>query len=270
MATNRRIATRVGTLAAVDRGTGTPVMFWPSLFSDHRLYDRVVAEVGDSWRTISVDGPGFGRSDPPAGQVGPERYADAVADLLDELAISSAYFAGCSWGGQVGAHLAVRHKGRVRGALLMNTPLGPNTGGISTLAVATRWVGSSAFFGRGVARSMASAVTRREHPDRIDEFVTAITSFDRTPAARTVRTVMGTSTGLSDVLSGIDVPVAFLMGADDALCPVDRMMPIAQSTPGATVAVVPGCGHLAPLEAPETVVQVLNELASRVTTPRIE
>lgn len=264
MATNRRIPTTVGTLAVADRGEGTPVVFWPSLFSDHRLYDSVVAGLGSDWRTISIDGPGFGRSDPPRGDVAPDRYADAVADLLDELAIGTAYFAGCSWGGQIGAHLAVRHPERVRGALLMNTPLGPNPGGISPLAVATRWVGSSGLFGRGVARSMASTATRRAHPDRIDEFVTAITSFDRKPAARTVRTVLGRSAGLVDLLPRIEVPVAFLMGADDELCPADRLLPVARTTPGATLETVPGCGHLAPLEAPETVARMLTELASRV------
>lgn len=83
MAVNRRIPTRVGSLSVANQGAGTPVVFWPSLFSDHRLYDRVVRRLGEGWRTISVDGPGFGRSDPPAGDVQPGRYADAVSDLLE-------------------------------------------------------------------------------------------------------------------------------------------------------------------------------------------
>ncbi len=256
----RRVRTGVGSLAIADRGEGTPVVFWPSLFSDHRLYDRVVEHLGADWRTISVDGPGFGRSDPPAGEVQPHRYADAIADLLDELSLERAYFGGCSWGGQIGAHLAVRHAGRVRGALLMNTPLGPSPGGFSPLALANRGIGSSALFGRGVARSMAGTATRRAYPDRIDEFVTAITSFDRAAAAVTVRTVLGPSAGLVDLLPRVEVPVAFLMGAEDSLCPVDRSLPIARTTPGATIDVVEGCGHLAPLEAPETVARMLTEL----------
>ncbi len=261
MAVNRRVSTRVGDLAVADHGAGRPVVLWPSLFSDHRLYDRVVEALGEGWRTISVDGPGFGRSDPPVGEVQPSRYADAVADLLDELSIASAYFAGCSWGGQVGAHVAVRHPHRTRGALLMNTPLEPANSGRSLLALATRWVGSTTFFGRGVAKSMASATTRRDHPDRIGEFVTALTSFDQATAATTARTVLTRSPGLVGLLPLIDVPVAFLMGADDALCPADRLAPIARTAPGATVEIAPGCGHLAPLEAPETVARMLSELA---------
>lgn len=269
MAVNRFVPTRVGSLAVSDRGTGTPVVLWPSLFSDHRLYDRVVRRLGEGWRTISADGPGFGRSDPPAGDVQPSQYADAVSDLLDELSIGSAYFAGCSWGGQIGAHFAVRHADRTRGALLMNTPLEPSHGAPSALVTATRWIGSSRLFGRGVARSMASAATRRQHPDRVKEFVSAAASFDRVAAATTVRTVLTRSAGLIDLLPKINAPVTFLMGADDQLCPFDRLLPIAHTTPGAAVEIVPGCGHLAPLEAPETIARMLSELAWRdVAMPR--
>lgn len=263
MPVNRSVPTRVGTLAVADRGAGTPVVFWPSLFSDHRLYDRVVANLGSGWRTISIDGPGFGRSDPPAGDVQPSQYADAVSDLLDELSIGSAYFAGCSWGGQIGAQFAVRRADRARGALLMNTPLEPSHGGPSALVAATRWIGSSRFFGRGVAWSMVSAATRRGHPGRVREFSSAAGSFDRVSAATTVRTVLTRSSGLIDLLPQINVPVTFLMGADDQLCPFDRLLPIAHTAPGAAVEIVPGCGHLAPLETPEAVARMLCELASQ-------
>lgn len=263
MATNRRIATAVGMLAVADHGQGTPVVLWPSLFSDHRLYDHVVRELGDGWRTISVDGPGFGRSDPPAGDVQPVRYADAVAEVLDELGIERAVFGGCSWGAQVGAHFATRHAPRTRGVLLMNTPLEPSTGGSSALVLGTRWLGSTKVFGSGVARSMASAATQRHHPDRVEEFVSAAASFDRMQAATTVRTVLTRSAGLIGLLPQIGVPASFLFGADDALCPVNQVLPIAHTTPGATVEIVAGCGHLSPLEAPEAVARMLTELRAK-------
>ena len=100
IALNRRVSTRLGTLAVADSGpgesAGMPVVLWPSLFSDHRLYRRVTGLLGPGWRTICVDGPGFGRSTPPEGDVQPDRYARAVVDLLDELNIEAAVLAGCS------------------------------------------------------------------------------------------------------------------------------------------------------------------------------
>lgn len=265
-ALNRRVPTRVGTLAVADSGpgasAGTPVVLWPSLFSDHRLYRHVVELLGPRWRTISVDGPGFGQSTPPDGDVQPDRYAGAVVDLLDQLGIDSAVVAGCSWGGQVAAHAGVQYPERTTAVLMMNTPLAPSLGGHRLQVLGTRAVGSTSFWGKGVARSMIAPATKQTQPQRVDAFVSAFASFDRAAAATTVRTVLTRSPGLAAVLPQLRVPTIILMGAQDALYPVDAAMPLARLAPGATVEVVPSCGHLAPLEAPEAVVAVLDSLAS--------
>lgn len=264
---NRRVLTSVGTLAVADHGTGTPVVMWPSLFSDHRLYGQVIERLGDTWRTIAVDGPGFGQSDPPRGDVQPARHAAAVVDLLDALGIRQAFFAGCSWGGQVGAHFAAQSPQRCRGLLMMNTPLAPSQGGQQVLIYGTRLLGSTAFWGRGVARSMIAGPTKRDDPDRVDDFVAAFRSFDRAAAASTVRTVLARSPGLADILPRLRAPVTIMMGEQDRLYPVDAAMPLAELAGEATVEVVPSCGHLAPLEAPDAVVQALNSIRDRGAGP---
>ena len=106
----RRVPTRVGAIAFADEGDGTPVVLWPSLFSDHRLFAHLVPVLGDGWRTIRIDGPGFGQSDLPRGEVQPDVYADVVLEVLDALGIEQAFVAGCSWGGQIAAHLGVNTK----------------------------------------------------------------------------------------------------------------------------------------------------------------
>jgi pimeloyl-ACP methyl ester carboxylesterase len=50
------------------------------------------------------------------------------------------------------------------------------------------------------------------------------------------------------------------MGAEDRLYPVERMRPFAALVPQAHLEVVPSCGHLAPLEAPEAVAAALEGL----------
>ena len=267
-ALNRRVTTRLGTLAVADSdhdgGDGVPVVLWPSLFSDHRLYRHVTPLLGPRWRSICVDGPGFGQSTPPDGDVQPERYAGAVVDLLDELGIDSAVVAGCSWGGQVAAHTGVHAPERTRAVLMMNTPLAPSLGGHHMQVLGTRLMGSSAFWGRGVARSMIAASTNQTHPERVADFVAAFADFNGAAATATVRTVLTRSPGLAAVLPNLRVPTTILMGAQDALYPVDAAIPLARLAPEATIEVVPDCGHLAPLEAPETVVAALDSLASRI------
>ena len=259
----RRVPTRVGALALADEGTGTPVVLWPSLFSDHRLFVPMVPLLGDEWRTIRVDGPGFGQSDAPRGEVQPEVYADVVVDVLDALGLDRAFIVGCSWGGQVAAHLGVKAPDRVSGVLIMNAPLGPSLGGHAFEVWGTRWFGATEFWGNGVARSMFSSASQKAHPERVRAFASAFTSFDKTAAAVTARTVLTLFPGLGDVLPRLTVPTTILMGAEDRLYPVERMLPFAALAPNATLEVVPSCGHLAPLEAPEAVVAALEALAAR-------
>jgi len=264
----KTVATRVGSVALTDHGAGIPVVLWPSLFSDHRLYSHVQRLLGDDWRTIRIDGPGFGQSDPPQGEVQADAYADVVLEVLDALGIERAIVAGCSWGGQIAAHVGVKAPERVRGVLIMNSPLGPSLGGHAFEVIGTRWLGATALWGGGVARSMFARATREAHPERVHEFVSAFRTFDRKAAAITVRTVLTRFPGLDAVLPRLTVPTTILMGAEDHLYPVERMRPFARLVPGATLQIVPSCGHLAPLEAPEAVVAALNALNALASVPR--
>lgn len=256
-----RVPTRLGTIAFADEGAGTPVVLWPSLFSDHRLFAHLLPLLGAGWRTIRIDGPGFGQSDAPRGEVQPDAYADVVLDLLDALGIEQAFVAGCSWGGQIAANVGVKAPERVSGVLIMNTPLGPSLGGHAVEVWGTRWFGATAFWGNGVARSMVSPASRRAHPDRVRAFVSAFKNFDRAAAAATARTVLTRFHGLGEVLPRLAVPTTILMGAEDRLYPVERMRPFAALAPEARLEVVPSCGHLAPLEAPAAVVAAIEGLA---------
>ncbi len=259
---NRRVDTRVGTLALADYGEGLPVLFWPSLFSDHQLYAPVVERLGAGWRALVVDGPGFGESARPRGEVQPEVYADAIVELLDAFQIGSALLAGCSWGGQIVAHAGARAPDRVHGVLMMNTPMEESLGGHGFELFGARWIGATKFWGNGVARSMFSKTTMERYPERVRSFVEAFPAFEREAAATTVRTALTRFHGLAGVLPRIMAPTTILLGAEDKLYPPERMLPPTRLVANATVEILPECGHLAPLEAPHAVVRALGALAS--------
>jgi len=50
------------TLAARSRGSGQPVIFLHGFFSDGRLWDPVIRELGDEFHQLAVDLPGHGES----------------------------------------------------------------------------------------------------------------------------------------------------------------------------------------------------------------
>ncbi len=59
------------------------------------------------------------------------------------------------------------------------------------------------------------------------------------------------------------LPTLALAGDDDALCPVAVHEEIVEAVPGAWLSVLPGCGHMAPLERPD---EVSRELARFLTS----
>jgi pimeloyl-ACP methyl ester carboxylesterase len=258
------VPTAVGALAVRDLGGGCrPLVLWPSLFSDHHLHDRLVPLIHGSWRVVMIDGPGFGDSDPPRPRVRPQDYAAAVIDVLDAQGIDRCVFAGTSWGGQVGAHLAALHPSRVQALLMMNTPLLPSRGGHLFEVVMARLFVDRGFYAKGVARAMLSDGTRRNRPDLVAHFTARFRTFVGRDAAVTAAGVLRAFEGLAEVLPAIAVPTTILMGEADRLYPPETLRPIARTALGATVTVVPGCGHLAPLEAPEAVASALEDLLAR-------
>lgn len=257
----KAIATRIGELAVFDEGGGTPVVFWPSLFSDHHIFDSVVEGLGEGWRTVRIDGPGFGKSDPLGAGEKPEMYAEAMFEVLDALEIKRAILVGCSWGGQVVLHAGVRAPERAIGLLAMNTPLAPSIGGHFMELYGTKFFGSTEFWGRGVARSMVAPDFMKSSPEKVARFVQRFREFDKKAASSTVRRVMTQFPGMADILPRIEVPTVLQMGAEDRLYPVQKMQKIAALSNIARVQVIPKCGHLAPLEAPLAVCLAIRQLS---------
>lgn len=103
---------------------GPPILFWHAL-GDHtslQLVDAapiLVEEFG--YRLIGVDAPGFGGSP----RLPDERYElpaliELAENLLDELELERVAWAGSSWGGIVGVHLAAAHPERLAALVLVD------------------------------------------------------------------------------------------------------------------------------------------------------
>jgi pimeloyl-ACP methyl ester carboxylesterase len=71
--------------------------------------------------------------------------------------------------------------------------------------------------------------------------------------------------GSLDVLRAANLPAVVIAGAEDGLVPLDHAREMAEALPKARLVVVPGAGHLPPLETPDEVTGHLTELIAETT-----
>jgi 3-oxoadipate enol-lactonase len=109
------------------------------------------------------------------------------------------------------------------------------------------------FFGR------STLDTQRE---LVSDWGERFTAMDPVAISRTL-TALNRRDSIVDRLGDIHVPTAVIVGAEDRTLPVSTARRIADGIPGASLTIIPGAGHLANLEQPERVTEVVLEALDR-------
>jgi pimeloyl-ACP methyl ester carboxylesterase len=120
------VTTSMGQLHYRDIGphtAKTPLLLlhqtWMSLVEFAQAQDAL-SRLG--YRSVAVDMPGHGMSDPPPGQPTIEAFADNLLPLLDALHIGRVIVIGHHTGAAIAASFAVRHDDRVAAVVLHGVP----------------------------------------------------------------------------------------------------------------------------------------------------
>jgi pimeloyl-ACP methyl ester carboxylesterase len=110
---------------------GVPLLCLHTAGSDGRQWRGILndAEVTRSFRVIAFDLPRHGKSSPPAGfereryQLTTDLYVETVMGFVDALGLARPVVMGCSIGGRVILHLALRHGTHFRAAIGLQSAL---------------------------------------------------------------------------------------------------------------------------------------------------
>lgn len=190
-AARRTVATRFGTIAYVDRGSGPAALFLHGAPLNSFQWRGAIDRLSDIRRCVAPDFMGLGYSEIPDGQsLSADAQADMLASLLDTLGIRVVDVIASDSGGAVAQLFAVRHPGRVRTLLLTDCDVEPDSppakvkpaiemARAGTLGDATaKWLVDKA-----LARSTFGAAVYRS-PDRladetIEYYVTPLVSSPR-------------------------------------------------------------------------------------------
>ena len=191
--------------------------------------------------------------------------ADKVlAETRGEFAI-----AGHSMGGRVAMEIFRRAPGRITALALMDTGVTPlaagdagarETAGRHELlaiarnqgmaAMAARWVQGMVWKPRLAEPALIQSIVDMFARSSADVFAAQIAALLARPDA-------------SALLGQIRCPTLVLCGAEDSWAPAERHREMAARIAGATLALVPDCGHMCTLERPEPVTRALLDWRAR-------
>ncbi|HZW09369.1 MAG TPA: alpha/beta hydrolase [Phycisphaerales bacterium] len=243
----------------IGRPDRPPVLLVHGFPIESSMWDAAAAALADAWRVILPDLRGFGASAPTQAASMAE-YADDLALLLDSLGIDRpALLAGLSFGGYVVMEFLRRHPGRFGAVGLIDT--------------------------REVPDTPEGAAGRRQAADRLDRgepvsivadpMLPLMVSPDASPAFREHwRAVMcrqspvGVAAALramadrpdsTETLRSCRARALLVVGARDAITPVEVHQRMAALMPRSELHVIPRAGHMAPTEDPRSFASIVRE-----------
>ncbi|OON81926.1 bifunctional 3-oxoadipate enol-lactonase/4-carboxymuconolactone decarboxylase PcaDC [Streptomyces tsukubensis] len=226
----------------------------PSLGTTWHMWDRQIPELIRHWRVFRYDLPGHGgASAHPAGSVA--ELTDRLLATLDEAGVGRFGYAGCALGGAVGADLALRHPQRLASlALIAASPrfgtadefrqrgVVVRTNGLDPIARSSpeRWFTPGFAAAQPAITEWAVQMVRTTDPGCYISACEALASFD-----------------IRSELARIAAPTLVLVGSEDQVTGPAQARTLVAGIRDARLAVVPGASHLAPVEQPAAVTDLL-------------
>ena len=241
-------------LPYADRGRGEALVLLHGFPLDSRMWHAQIERLSDHYRVIAPDLRGFGqsrRSDPFT----LESLADDIHLFIEQLVAVPCVLGGLSMGGYVAQVYARKYPRDLRGLILVDTKAEGDTPqakqGRDQMIELVRSSGAAAVAEALVPKLLAEG-TRKSRP----EVLRALRALIENCPPRTIEYALAAlrdRPDLSGDLSSIGVPTLVIVGDQDAITPPSFSEAMQRAIPNATLEVIRGAGHMAPMEQPEQV-----------------
>lgn len=199
------------------------------------------------YRAVLIDSRGHGRSTRDERPYSYELMAADVLAVMDELGLDKARFVGWSDGACIALVLAAKAPARSAGVFFFACNMDPS---------GTKEMEPSPALDRCFARHRRDYAALSATPDGFEPFVAAVSVMMQTQPNYSARD-----------LAAIDTPVAIVLGEHDEFIRREHAAYLADTIPGASLTILPGVSHFAPLQKPalfnQTVLAFLDGLPVR-------
>jgi 3-oxoadipate enol-lactonase len=235
-----------------EAGDGRAVVLLHAGIADRTMWSEHLEPLAAAgYSAFAVDLPGFGEAAIDEGEQAP--WLD-VLETMDELAIDDAVLVGNSFGGAVALRAALLAPDRVSGLVPVSAPA-PGVDPSPELEAA--WEAEEAALGRGDREAAVQAVldtwTLPGAPPELCERIAVMQRRDFELQAQAPPVAQAPDPLEEDpgALADLRMPALVAAGEYDMSDFRAGAEALAAAIPGARLEIIPGVGHLAPLEAPE-------------------
>lgn len=242
-----------------DSGDGHPLVLIHGFPFDSSMWDEVTPALAANARCIAPDIRGLGASPSLAGPATIDDYADDLFSLMDRLKLEKPVLAGLSMGGYIALRALERDQDRFAGAILMDTRSSPDTDtarinrfrGIKTIRS-----GGIADFVEGFIPPTLHRENRRTRPELIQSLIRKAEGFSPVGLMNALL-AMAARTDTTPFLPSLRIPTLLIVGEGDELTTPAIMEGMRNEIPGASLHIIPGAGHLPPLENPNATADII-------------
>jgi pimeloyl-ACP methyl ester carboxylesterase len=280
----RMIRVRGRPIHVVDRGTGPCVILLHGNgsmvedFASTGLIDRLAT----THRVLAFDRPGFGESDREDGDWSPDREADLLAEVLEQLGVEQSIVVAHSWATLVAISLAARTPTLITGLVLLSGYYYSS----ARLDVALMMPGALPIVGPLVRFTVWPLIARLGAPAAFKYLFSPMSvpaAFRRMYSvpmatrpcqlkslADDTVTMPSAAHHASSTYSAIQIPVRLIAGINDRVVKTsEQSVRLNRELADSELQLLEGVGHMSHHARPDLIIAAVNELSNRVEGDQI-
>ena len=237
------------------RGNGALALVFLHYYGgSSRTWDGVANALSEHYRIVATDHRGWGKSEAP---VDGYRLADLAADaegVIKALGLQRYVIVGHSMGGKVAQLIASRRPSGLEGLVLV----APSPPSPTLVSDEQRAMLTGAYQSRESVEFVLDHVLTAKPLDAARREQVVEDSLRGAPQAKAAWPNVAMGEDITAEVEAIDVPTIVISGELDQVDPVTTLRSeLLPRIPQATMHILPGTGHLSPLEAPVELAEVI-------------
>lgn len=237
-----------------------PIVFVHGFPYDHSMWEFQIEALKNKYYCVAYDVRGLGESYVGDGQYTMEAFVDDLFSVINELSLSKPIVCGHSMGGYISLRAVEKFQNQFGGLILCDTKSEAD----DNAAKLKRAASINQINTEGLTKFVDTFVTNcfAEETPKENEKLFLNTLFkahkNNPTGVKGALVALVSRTETTSFLSKIKIPTLVLVGSFDLLSPPQLMRSLSEKIPNSEFAIIPQAGHMAPLENPDCV----NDLVS--------